>query len=100
VVGFGAAEDQDVVAVLIVATGHFDLWPVEAGIDPVDEVHHGSSGSMVDEPLGVERGDRGAVDLTDHMFDCCRRALAGIDPSIKMDQHDGAVEVGGPQQRV
>ena len=67
--------------------------PGETGVHPVDQVHHRSSGALVEKRVGVESCDRSVDQLVAQGFGRSGRAEAGIDPAVERHDQDG-VEPG------
>ena len=83
-VRFSSAEDEHVTVVAVASCTEFDYWPVDVGVDAVDDVQRWSMRPIVEKIFGVELCQfLGSGDVAD-MADSGSGAAPRVDPAIKM----------------
>jgi hypothetical protein len=83
-----------VCGVAVATEAQLDLGPRQFRRHAVDDARDRPTGALVDEVLGVERGQHLGVDRVEHRADRVARAEAGVDPALERDDEDRFVEVG------
>ncbi len=100
VIGFGAHEEEGLGAFVIGRGTQFEHRPGEAGVDPVDQMHRGSSSAVIEKDVGVEGRDGFHLGLLDDGRQRLRGPEAGVDPAVQPEYESGGLERGALDQLV
>src|SRR5665213_928556 len=91
-VGLGSDEKEHVRAVTVAAVTQLNLGPGQLGRDAVDDARERAAGALIDEVLGVERGENLSRDGFEQRRDGGAGGNTRVDPALEANHEHGLAE--------
>jgi hypothetical protein len=84
-----SGEQQEFLAVDVVAEHDLRRWPIQAGVDAFAKFHGGATGSKIEVFIGIEGDQRGCPGHVDESRHRCMCGRTGVDPALQHHHQQG-----------
>jgi hypothetical protein len=93
VIGLGADQQQQVVAIRVARCLQLDGRPGESTDDAINQVHRRAAGAVIEQLVAVEDGDGGGVEPAQQRGPRVGGAQPCVDPAVEGQDKDGRLEI-------